>query len=69
MTPSMTAFRALAITLFGAKWQNPTARALGKNPRTVRYWVSSGRVPGYAVDALRLHARERAEAILGLLRD
>ena len=67
MTPTMTAFRALAIALFGPKWQNPTSRALGVSPRTVRYWVSADRAPGYAVTALRHYARSKVGELLRLV--
>jgi hypothetical protein len=45
-------FGLAGLCLFGPRWKAPLARALGVSRETVSRWVSSGRIPKWAVNAV-----------------
>lgn len=59
MSLSFTEMKAIALGAFGAEWQNPLARALDTNPRTVRRWVEAQSCPDWLT-------RERLAEALGI---
>jgi hypothetical protein len=49
-------FAMTGLVLYGARWKAPLARTLGVSRETVSRWVSSGDVPGWAMNAALLSA-------------
>lgn len=54
--------------LYGSGWQEPMARALGVNPRTVQRWAVGARTPGAEIwSALAGLVRDQRDDLAALL--
>jgi hypothetical protein len=47
-------FTIAGLTLFGARWKAPLARALGVSRETVSRWTGSGDIPKWAINTVAL---------------
>ncbi len=67
--PAIPTLAEIGAALYGATWQRPMARDLGKGLRTVHRWASLGRVPNDAVmhrllDLLAVRQAELGDLII-----